>query len=148
MKKITIKNLSDLQSFAKEFLLSLENGKSPDKAIVVALSGNLGAGKTTFVQLLAKDLGVSEVVTSPTYTILKQYEIKEDKEFKYLVHMDAYRLDSVEELKPLRFDEFLNKQNTIFCIEWADKIREVLPNDTVFVSLNMTDENTREVVVS
>jgi tRNA threonylcarbamoyladenosine biosynthesis protein TsaE len=148
MKKITIKGLESLQDFAKGFLSNLKSDQSLDRAVVVALSGDLGVGKTTFVQSLAKELGVEDIVTSPTYTILKQYETGEGSKFECLIHMDAYRLDSVDELEPLRFDEFLNKPNTLLCIEWAEKIKEVLPKDTIFISLNIIDENTREIVVS
>jgi len=147
MKKITIKNLSDLENFAKDFLFNLKQ-VSADKTTIIALSGSLGAGKTTFVQLFAKELDVKEVVTSPTYTILKQYETGEDAKFKSLIHMDAYRLDSTEELNPLRFDEFLNQPNTLMCIEWAEKIKEALPEDVINISIVVTGEDLREITVS
>jgi len=146
MEKIIIKNLSDLHFFAKDFLLN--TNLSPEKSIIIALSGNLGAGKTTFVQFLAKELGVDEVVTSPTFTILKQYKTGEGARFKGLVHMDAYRLESIDELKPLRFDEYLNQPGTLLCIEWAEKIKEVLSSEVINVSIEIKDDEVREITVS
>ncbi len=147
--KFIINNLEELQKFVKDFLVEVYKQKSEisDRSTVISLVGDLGAGKTTFVQWLAKELGVREVVNSPTYIILKQYDLPEGGRFKRLVHMDAYRLDSVDELKPLRFDECLSSPDTILCIEWADKIREKLPSDIIEISIKITEGEVREVVV-
>lgn len=122
-----IPNLSALAEFSANFLavLSSEN-KSPKLATVVALSGDLGAGKTTFVQSLARDLGVKEVIVSPTFTIFKFYETSHSV-FKTLIHMDAYRIEHLTELKPLRFSELIQNKDALFCIEWAEKILPALP---------------------
>jgi tRNA threonylcarbamoyladenosine biosynthesis protein TsaE len=121
-KHVTVK-LAELEAFAREFLHTLP---SHDTATVVALSGDLGAGKTTFVKAIAKVLGVTEQVTSPTFTIMRGYETS-DTRFKALVHMDAYRIENKRELGPLRFDELLTQPSTLFCIEWAEKIAPALP---------------------
>ena len=149
MEKFTIKNLAEFEKFTKEFLEKIYKIKteSGDRPVVISLVGDLGVGKTTFVQILARELGIKEVVNSPTYIILKQYQIEDNKNFKQLVHMDAYRLDSLKELEPLRFNEYLNQSDTVMCIEWADKIKEKLPADIINVSIRIVNEETREIIV-
>ncbi len=146
--KITINNLEELATFAKKVLTAL-NLKAGEKeaATVIALSGNLGAGKTTFVQLLAKELGIKEIVTSPTFTIMKNYSAGENQVFEHLVHMDAYRIDSLDELSPLRLEEILATPKTLVCIEWAEKISPILPSDTVYLSLTTVGEEIRNITI-
>ena len=145
MKKITIENLIDLENFAKEISREvLARSSKKDQATIIALSGNLGAGKTTFVQLLAKELGVSEKVTSPTFTIMKGYELV-GGEFKQLIHMDAYRIEDLNELGPLRFSEILNNKNNLLCIEWAEKIQSALPSEIVKINIEILSDGRREI---
>lgn len=101
---------------------------------MLALEGNLGAGKTTFVQALARELGVGEVVQSPTYVLMKSYalelsgpEATTNKKFTKLVHIDAYRLESPEEFDALRPEEFLNDPHALVVVEWPDKLGSKLP---------------------
>lgn len=132
----TTVSLEQLPEYVKELLSVI---KSKDTAMVIALHGDLGAGKTTFVKEVAKQLGVGDQVTSPTFTIMRQYETA-DNEWEYLLHMDAYRIEDLEELKPLRFDEILNTSKTLFFIEWAEKIKPALPSDTIEIFLENTDD--------
>ena len=117
------------------------------RAVVIALHGDLGAGKTTLVQALGAALGISEPTTSPTFTIMKGYET-EDADFTHLIHMDAYRIEDLSELGPLRFTELLASPRTLFCIEWAEKITPALPSDVLNISLSVLDEETRTVHIS
>lgn len=106
-------------------------------ATVIALHGDLGAGKTTLVQHLAACLGVKETVTSPTFVIMKRYTVDDAAPTAYqaVVHIDAYRIENLEEMQPLRFTEMLAEGNTLVCIEWAEKIDTLLPEDTMHVTL-------------
>lgn len=136
----TINNLVELAVFAEAMVAALRaKAIAGNGALVVALSGDLGAGKTTLVQLLAKYLGVSEIVTSPTFTIMKAYGTKDDT-FSRLVHMDAYRIESLEELRPLHIAEIFSAEGTLFCIEWAEKIAKALPEDIVYLDIKTTGE--------
>lgn len=145
MKKITIENLIDLENFAKELLGEILAKKTEkNQATIIALSGNLGAGKTTFVQLLAKELGVSEKVTSPTFTIMKGYELV-GGEFKHLIHMDAYRIEDLNELSPLRFSELITNKTNLLCIEWAEKIQPALPSEIIKINIEILPDETREI---
>lgn len=136
---------AQVPEFVREFLAVLPHKTSG--AQVVALRGDLGAGKTTFVKALGAVLGVTEHITSPTFTILKQYETT-DETWKQLLHMDAYRIEDSTELGPLGFTELLSNSNTLFCIEWAENIATALPEDcTELVFENTTDEKTRTIQV-
>jgi tRNA threonylcarbamoyladenosine biosynthesis protein TsaE len=133
----------ELSALAAE-VLALAKGAAPPGSTVIALHGDLGAGKTTFVQTLGQLLGVREQITSPTFTIMKGYETT-DTEFEQLIHMDAYRIDDISELGPLRFSEILNTPNTLVCIEWAERIKDALGARVLDVTLEVKDENTRTV---
>lgn len=111
---------------------------------MLGLDGDLGAGKTALVQQLAKHLGVTEIVTSPTYIIMRSYETTHPQ-FHTLVHIDAYRLESLAELTPLRFVEILKSPHTLICIEWANQIKPALPADSVFYTLVAEVDGTRTI---
>ncbi len=142
------KNISrdELGGPVSEVLVVLKE-RAAASATVLALHGDLGAGKTTFVQGLGKLLGVTDQITSPTFTIMKGYDTTDDV-FTHLIHMDAYRIDDISELGPLRFDDILATPNTLFCIEWAERIKGALPSGVVNLTLEVVDENTRTVHLS
>jgi len=142
--KQKLANLDELNLFVKKVLEKL---KPEEKAVVLALHGNLGAGKTTFAQHLARELGVEGEITSPTFVIFKRYETPKS-EFKNLVHVDAYRLESKDELKPLKFDEVLKEEGTLVVIEWPENIEGALPDSAHHVYLEIADDNSREVEYS
>lgn len=145
-EKLVIKNLDALSEVTRQFLTELTlAGENLSHATVVGLSGDLGAGKTTFVQQLALELGVKDRVQSPTFTILKLYQTSHPK-FKQLIHMDAYRIESLSELEPLRFTELLNMPETLFCIEWPEKIAEALPTH-ILVEFKTISEDERELTI-
>lgn len=97
--------------------------KNSDKALVVGLSGHLGAGKTAFVKAVAKILGVSESVTSPTFVLMKFYKANStfDK-WQNLVHLDLYRLEKKEELKALDLSRVINNKKNLIMIEWPENV--------------------------
>lgn len=119
----------------------------PGQAVVIALSGDLGAGKTTLVQYLAKALGVTQTVQSPTFVIMKSYETSHE-EFKRLIHMDAYRIKDLSELGPLRFTELLATPQSLFCIEWAEKIHQALPARLLLIQLEIGPNESRLISVT
>ena len=119
----------------------------PAVATVLALSGDLGAGKTTLVQLLARVLGVTDTVTSPTFVVMKQYETTNDA-FAELVHIDAYRIEDVDEMRPLGFTTVLARPGTLICIEWAERIAPLLPPQTVSVTLVLNRDETRTLIIN
>lgn len=113
-------------------------------ATVVTLSGDLGAGKTTFVQGALRALGVTEHITSPTFVIEKIYPLRTQK-FSRAVHIDAYRLKDSSELKVLGWDELQREPGTIIFLEWPERVAELLTSVTLRVTLKYLDEMTREI---
>ncbi|MEY2641176.1 MAG: hypothetical protein RL150_569 [Candidatus Parcubacteria bacterium] len=119
-------------------------------AHVVALSGNVGAGKTTLSQQFAQTLGVTESVTSPTFVLMKQYPLAGQR-FAQLVHIDAYRIESLDELAPLRFDELLADTTNLMLIEWPEHIADALPQNKTTISLSVPDDapqDARDVTIA
>jgi tRNA threonylcarbamoyladenosine biosynthesis protein TsaE len=108
---------------------------------LVVLSGDLGAGKTTFVQGVARALGVEEPVTSPTFTIVQEYDASVP-----IAHVDVYRLQRIQELHDFGFEEML--EDRVVLVEWGDMVTPVLPSDRVEVHLEMDqDPETRLITI-
>ena len=103
--------------------------------MIIGLVGELGSGKTTYVQQKAKELGITETVTSPTFVLLKIYKIPSG-EFERMVHMDVYRLKNEQEFKDLNIDDMLNNPKNLVMIEWADKVKNLLPKDTTWTEFH------------
>jgi len=127
-----------------KMLLEHIKKSDPSQAAVIALFGNLGAGKTTLAQIIASELGVKDTVKSPTFLILETYPISFDH-FHRFVHVDAYRLDSPQELANLGFADFLKDSGNLIVIEWPEKAGPFVPEKATRVSLKFIDENTREI---
>jgi tRNA threonylcarbamoyladenosine biosynthesis protein TsaE len=113
-----------------------------EHAAVIALTGDLGAGKTTFAQAFARALGVASHVTSPTFVIEKRYPLS-GQLFAELIHIDAYRLDSAEELRKLDWESTAGDPKNVIVIEWADRVSELIPANAIRISLSYLDEDTR-----
>lgn len=107
-------------------------------ATVVGLIGDLGAGKTTLVQALAKELGSSAVVVSPTFVIAKFYELT-DPSWDQLVHIDAYRIEDIRELAALGWETLIDTPRTLIMIEWPERILAALPPATQRFEIMHTD---------
>lgn len=117
-----------------------------DDSLLITLSGDLGAGKTTFTQVLAKELGVVEAVTSPTFTIMKQYPLQYAR-FDKLVHIDAYRFEDESEARPLRLAEIIAEPRTVTCLEWPEQIPTLIPTTAVKVMITINEHEERIVQV-
>lgn len=109
-------------------LLSIcKERKREDKALLVFLQGDLGAGKTTATKVIAKLLGIQEDITSPTFVILKRYSIPQTEKslgFENLVHIDAYRLKGFAELEKIKFDEYRSNSKNIIILEWPEMVED------------------------
>jgi tRNA threonylcarbamoyladenosine biosynthesis protein TsaE len=142
---ITVHNLDEMQAFATQFISELKTKSWNQKAAVVGLSGQLGAGKTTFVQAAARGLGVEEVVNSPTFIILKRYSFK-NQPWDNLIHIDAYRLEGGEELLSLGWDEIVNDAKNLIMVEWVEKVSEIMPPFCVRVNFHVVGEGVRTII--
>ena len=146
MQIITTKNVAETTRVARQLARSLTAGTH---ARVIALVGDLGAGKTTFTQALAGALGVAEKVASPTFVILKIYELKKRMGFRHLIHIDAYRLTSPDELVRLGFNACIKDRDAIVVIEWADRVRLLIPKDAIWISFaHGEQENARALTIA
>ena len=123
-------------------------GISPDflkEGGVIALSGELGAGKTTFVQGFAKGIGVKDRIISPTFVLMRQHQIPKSE--KMLYHVDLYRLEGEVNIDELGLKDLFIDPNSIVIIEWAEKIKNLLPKNTTFIELEKLSENSRSIEV-
>ncbi|MFM1524593.1 MULTISPECIES: tRNA (adenosine(37)-N6)-threonylcarbamoyltransferase complex ATPase subunit type 1 TsaE [Helcococcus] len=123
--KREIKDLKELENYGKKLAKILKFGD------VISLKGDLGAGKTTLVQFIAKELGVNDYVTSPTFSIVNIYEGDEK-----IYHMDLYRLEDPTELEQIDFENYFYPEGITF-IEWAEKGGYYLPEDMIEISIEI-----------
>lgn len=131
--KITSNNVNDTIEFAQ----NIESEKFPN--MVICLNGELGSGKTVFTKGIAQALGIKDTITSPTFTIIKEYSGEMN-----LYHMDVYRLDG--NVEGVGIEEYFNK-NGIVVIEWADTIKDILPKDRLDIYFKPVGENKRVLVI-
>jgi tRNA threonylcarbamoyladenosine biosynthesis protein TsaE len=124
-------------------------------AIVIAMQGDLGGGKTTFIQGLARGLGIKENITSPTFVILKKFEIvasrsnaPRNNRNRTFYHIDAYRLEKPEDLTDLGIEGILLDTNNTVVIEWSEKIQKILPKNAIKIKFEFIDEKTRKIVIN
>lgn len=132
--KLTTRNEMDTVAFAQ----NLESEKFPN--MVICLNGELGSGKTIFTKGFANALGITETVTSPTFNIIKEY----DGELP-LYHMDVYRLDG--DTEGVGIEDYFSKGGVVI-IEWANTIKEILPEKRLDIKFKITGENSRVLIIT
>jgi tRNA threonylcarbamoyladenosine biosynthesis protein TsaE len=139
-------------------ILNRERSQQFPAAAVIGLSGNLGSGKTAFVKLVAKELGITEDVTSPTFVIMKKYPIADSTEqtggtrtfpWKNLVHIDAYRLETGEQARVLNFEHLISDKENLIVIEWPEHIEHAIKSVAGYSQLSFSipenDPNSRTI---
>jgi tRNA threonylcarbamoyladenosine biosynthesis protein TsaE len=136
MEKFFIKNEKETSKLAKilakEVLKIISKKKN---ALVVGLEGDLGAGKTTFIKAFAKGMGIKRRLTSPTFVLLKKY--------KNLYHIDCYRIKNSQDILALDFKEIISTPKNIVLIEWAEKIKKILPKDKIWIKFEIVSDKKR-----
>ena len=136
MLKLTTKSVEETSKIGEQL------GELLNKGNIVCLSGDLGAGKTAFTKGIAKGLGVEDYVTSPTYTIINEYEGRLP-----LYHFDVYRLNNVEEMYELGYEEYFFGDGVVV-LEWADIVRDIIPGERLWITiLNTKGDNSREIIM-
>lgn len=144
-REFVIKEPADFTAVVEE-ILKPPVPLSISGAVVVALRGELGAGKTTFTQVLGRTLGVAEPITSPTFIVMKSYEV-DHEQFDTLVHLDAYRIEDESELVPLKLSELLNRPRTIVCIEWPERISKIIPEEACWIDIEIVKTDERQAIL-
>ena len=138
-KIINVKSLDEIGAAAQEFVQYVSS--SPLQSNIFAFYGHMGAGKTTFIKALCRELGVSDDVNSPTFTIVNEYRAA--KGFP-IYHFDFYRINKISEAYDIGMDEYFSGEG-LCLIEWPEKIREVLPDDCFQVFVYVDEEGNRTI---
>jgi len=132
------------------FLLAKElaEQKQTKRAVVFALQGNLGSGKTTFIQGFGQGMEVEEKILSPTFVILKQYRTgKEKSSIRNVYHIDCYRVEGAEDIDVLGWDDIIENPQNVVLVEWAERIQEILPQDVVWITFKSQGEKKRTITI-
>ncbi len=123
----------------------LNHSEKIERAVIVSLKGELGSGKTTFVQGFAKGLKIKNAILSPTFVLMKKYKIPNTK--KQFYHLDCYRIKKVQDLSALNLKKLFSDPQNIIAIEWPEKIKSILPKDTIVLEFKFINQNQRSIKV-
>ena len=130
--------LKQKKVYSEQLVVSLV--ESSRGAAVIGLEGNLGAGKTTFIQAFAKGMGIRKRLTSPTFVLMKKYN--------NLYHLDCYRIKDSQDVLALDFKEIISEPKNIILIEWAEKIKRILPKDKIWIKFKILGKTQRIITFS
>lgn len=136
--------LDQLQEIAQLVLHSIRT--QTQSATILCLTGDLGAGKTTLAQTIGKILGIEQTMISPTFVIMKRYAVIHN-DFDALVHIDAYRLETPEEIVKLGWNSVIKNPRNLIVVEWPEKIKSVLPDEVLGVTIEHLDEKKRILII-
>ena len=139
MRKIQINNLSNIRQAANEFIRLMGD------CTVFAFYGKMGAGKTTFIKAICEELGVEDVINSPTFAIINEYRSEKTGELIY--HFDFYRINKLSEAQDISVEDYFYSGALCF-IEWPEKIEPLLPDDTVCVTIDEMEDGGRELKIN
>lgn len=135
MNTLTVKSLAELPAAAKTFINSMGD------RVVVALHGEMGAGKTTFINALCKELGVeTDATASPTFALVNEY--RSDTTAELIYHFDLYRLESLDEAVDMGFEDYMDC-GAVCLIEWPDIVDPMLPDDTIDLTITINPDGSR-----
>ena len=134
--EIKINSLDNIHEAAKQFIAAMEDNT------VFAFYGKMGAGKTTFIKAICEELGVTDVINSPTFAIVNEYRSDETGELIY--HFDFYRIQKLDEVYDMGYEDYIYSGALCF-IEWPELVEEVLPGDAVKVIIEEGEDGTRSV---
>lgn len=135
-----VNNEKETIEFAKEFKKKIKGSKN------ICLVGDLGSGKTVLARSLIKSFGVKDQITSPTFTLLKTYDIN-DKKIKRINHFDIYRIGE-KDLEDIGFFDYVYDENAINIIEWADLIKDNIPKNSIWIEIKKIDDCKREIIIN
>jgi tRNA threonylcarbamoyladenosine biosynthesis protein TsaE len=137
-QKFITNSAKETQELGKKMAREILLQKPRKIATILALQGDLGGGKTSFLQGFAKGLGIKEKILSPTFVIMKR--------FGNFYHFDCYRINKPEEILELGFGEIISNPENIVAIEWPEKIKKLLPKNSIIIKLKFINQNKREIL--
>lgn len=144
--KLTSHSTGETGKIAANLAHKITKNEPQKHAVVLALEGELGAGKTTFVKAFAKALKIKAHITSPTFVLMKRYVLTTNN-FTRLFHIDAYRLKNYHDLASLGVPELMADTKNIILIEWADRIKPILPKKHIKIHIDHVDSKTRRLTI-
>lgn len=131
-----------------EFLAKAILKTNLKNSVILALEGELGGGKTTFLKGFAKGLGIKEKILSPTFIIMRKFNIEpRTSNFEHFYHIDCYRIEKPKEILDLGFNEIVKSPKNIIAIEWADRIRKIIPKETIWVVFKFVGKDKRKISI-
>jgi len=143
--KIVTKSVRETKKLGQAIAKLIISGKL--KKRILALEGELGGGKTTFLKGFAKGLGIKERILSPTFILIRKFKISDSK-FKNFYHIDCYRIEKEKEILKLGFKEIVKNSKNIVAIEWSDKIKNILPSNVLFLKFEILNAKKRNINIS
>lgn len=147
--KILTKNQSQTRKEGEILAKKILKRPAGKKALVLALEGGLGGGKTTFLQGFARGLGIKEKVLSPTFVIMKRFPLEGNKSrFRNFFHLDCYRIKGPKDLDSLEFKKIINDPSNLVAVEWSERIKKSLPKKRIRMKFEFKDKNTRNIFYS
>jgi tRNA threonylcarbamoyladenosine biosynthesis protein TsaE len=144
-KEIITKSAVETREAGKILAKEILKNRKNKGAVVLALNGDLGTGKTTFLQGFAKGLGIKEKILSPTFVIMKRFQILNPK-FQKFYHIDCYRIQKPKEIFELGFKKIISNPKNIIAIEWAGRIKKIIP-EAAWIRFKFIDKNKRALVI-
>ena len=137
MMTIELKNIEQLSDAARQFLPLIT------KPCVIAFYGGMGAGKTTFIKALCQEMGVQDVVTSPTFALINEYKRPNNQS---IFHFDFYRINRLEEAYDFGYEDYFYGSN-LCLVEWPEKIEQLIPHDALKVRIAVNTDNSRTITI-
>lgn len=138
MKSIRVPEPGAIEKAAKEFISLIGSHR------IIAFSGEMGAGKTTFIQALCRELGVSQIVNSPSFALINEYFTDEGES---IYHFDLYRINNPEELFDIGYEDYMYSGALCF-IEWPEKVSFLIPDEALMVEIKVAEDESRLIVVA
>lgn len=136
-------SLADISRIAETIIARAQVHAKDEHATLITFSGDLGAGKTTLIKEVARQLGVADDLASPTFVIYKKYAIPESAPWKYLIHGDMYRLESADDILKLGWQDILDNPDNLVLIEWPEKVADVIPKWAIRISIKHQNNDGR-----
>jgi len=147
-KKYLTNNPSQTKKLGEILAKEVIKTKPSKRALVIGLEGDLGGGKTTFLQGFSKGLGIKQKITSPTFVIMRRYKIQNTGyKIQNFYHIDCYRVEKPKEILDLGFKEIISNPQNIVAVEWVDRIRKIMPKNTIWIKFDFVNKNTRQISI-
>jgi len=142
--EVLSKNPEETRKLAAKLAAQIMEESNRTKAVVIGLEGELGAGKTTFIQAFVRAMGINDKVKSPTFLLMKYYPFANG----FIYHIDCYRINDPKELIALEIESIFNNPKNIVLIEWPERVNDILPASMTRIHIDHISEQERKITIS